>query len=89
MPNDLFDKPDELELLVPQASTKGLSAVELAEEQILSNLRDVRYIVREYPTEVVVQKYLKGRDTDKNEIFVPDYQRDLVWPESLIHNYSG
>lgn len=81
MPNDLFDKPDELELLVPQASTKGLSAVELAEEQILSNLRDVRYIVREYPTEVVVQKYLKGRDTDKNEIFVPDYQRDLVWPE--------
>lgn len=81
MSDDLFDQPDELELLAPRASTQSAVAIELAEEQIISNLRDVRYIVREYPTEVVVQKYLKGRSSDHNDIFVPDYQRDLVWPE--------
>jgi hypothetical protein len=81
MADDLFAVSDELELLAPRPSTKSVAAVELAEEQIVSNLRDVRYIVREYPTEVVVQKYLKGRNTDENDIFVPDYQRDLVWPE--------
>jgi hypothetical protein len=30
---------------------------------------------------VAVQKYLKGRNKDENEIYVPDYQRDLIWPE--------
>ena len=53
----------------------------MAEAQILKNIKDVRYIVREYPTEVVVQKYLKGRSEGENEIYVPDYQRELVWPE--------
>ena len=58
-----------------------MAAIEAAEAQIVANIRDVRYIVREYPTEVVVQKYLKGRRLGLNEIFVPDYQRDLVWPD--------
>lgn len=81
MSEELDESADELQLLTPRASSKGVLAVEQAEEQILANLRDVRYIVREYPTEVVVQKYLKGRNVDQNEIYVPDYQRDLVWPE--------
>jgi hypothetical protein len=81
MADDLFAATDEFDLLAPRASTKSASEVELAEEQIVSNLRDVRYIVREYPTEVVVQKYLKGRNAGENDIFVPEYQRDLVWPE--------
>lgn len=81
MSADLFAGQDELDQLRPRPSTKDAATIELAEEQIISNLRDVRYIVREYPTEVVVQKYLKGRNSDINEIFVPDYQRDLVWPE--------
>lgn len=81
MSTELEEIAAELQLLVPRASSKSASAIEMAEEQILKNLRDVRYIVREYPTEVVVQKYLKGRSVDQNEIYVPDYQRDLVWPE--------
>lgn len=81
MSDDLEEISDEMQLLAPRASSKGVLAIEQAEEQILANLRDVRYIVREYPTEVVVQKYLKGRSVDQNEIYVPDYQRDLVWPE--------
>lgn len=81
MVNDLFGKTDELEVVVPKPSAKAAKEIEDAEEQIISNLRDVRYIVREYPTEVVVHKYLSGREDDTNEIYVPDYQRDLIWPE--------
>lgn len=75
------DKVGDLDLFTQRVSTKNTSAVQLAEEQIISNQRDVRYIVREYPTEVLVQKYLHGRESGQNDIFVPDYQRDLVWPE--------
>lgn len=81
MSEELEETADDLQLFLPRASTKSAAAIALAEEQILQNLRDVRYIVREYPAEVVVQKYQKGRNLDQNEIYVPDYQRDLVWPE--------
>jgi Protein of unknown function DUF262 len=64
-----------------QHSSKDAAAVDAAEAQIIQNIRDVRYIVREYPAEVVVQKYLQGKETDENEIYVPDYQRELIWPE--------
>lgn len=76
-----IDDDAELQALAPRPSSKSATAIEAAEAQILKNIRDVRYLVREYPTEVVVQKYLKGRSSDQNEIYVPDYQRDLVWPE--------
>lgn len=62
-------------------SSKSAEDIEAAEAQIVSNIRGVRYIVREYPTEVVVEKYLSGIEDDENEIYVPEYQRDLVWPE--------
>ncbi|WP_438346837.1 DUF262 domain-containing protein [Methylorubrum populi] len=65
----------------PKKSTKNSAEIEAAEAQVVSNIRDVRYVVREYPTEVVVEKYLTGAGDDTNEIYVPDYQRDLVWPE--------
>lgn len=52
-----------------------------AEAQVVQNMKDVRYIVREYPVGVVVGMYLRGLEDDANEIFVPDYQRDLIWPE--------
>ncbi|HJS86634.1 MAG TPA: DUF262 domain-containing protein [Acetobacteraceae bacterium] len=62
-------------------STRSSADIEAAEAEITQNIRDIRYIVREYPAEVVVQKYLRGRKQDQNEIYVPDYQRDLVWQE--------
>ena len=69
---------DVLKQHKPQRLAREIDA---AETQITDNIKDVRYIVREYPTEVVVQKYLLGRESDENEIYVPDYQRDLVWNE--------
>lgn len=35
--------------------------------------------LREYPIEVLVQKYTDGLETDAAEIFIPDYQREFIW----------
>ena len=54
---------------------------EAAEVQIRELQRVVDYQIREYPIEVVVEKFVTGTEDGKNEIFVPNYQRDLVWAE--------
>lgn len=77
--NESDDEGDELSFGSAK-SNRPSSEIDEAEAEIVKNIKDVRYIVREYPAEVVVQKYLKGLKDDENEIYVPDYQRDLVWP---------
>lgn len=73
---------DDLDqMLQAQKPTRPLADIEAGEAQIIQNIKDVRYIVREYPAEVVIQKYLKGIAKGENEIYVPDYQRELVWPK--------
>jgi hypothetical protein len=72
---------DEAQLFQPPPSTRSAADIDAAEAQIVKNINDVRYIVREYPVEVVVQKYLSGIKSGQNEIYVPDYQRELIWPE--------
>lgn len=72
----LADQPSLFDV-IPMARTPD--EVEKAEKQIKDLQRDVDYQVREYPIEVVVQKHLLGQEEGKNELFVPDYQRDLVW----------
>lgn len=52
-----------------------------AEEQIRDEQKEVDYSIREYPLEVIVDKYQNGIEDDTNEIFIPDYQRNFVWPE--------
>jgi len=54
---------------------------EIIEQQIKEKQRSVDYDVKEYPVEIMVQKFLHGIDTDTNEIFVPAYQRAFVWDE--------
>ncbi|MEB3310225.1 MAG: DUF262 domain-containing protein [Snowella sp.] len=51
------------------------------EEQIRQQRRPVDYKTLEYPIEIIVQKYSQEEEEDKNEIFVPDYQRELVWTD--------
>jgi hypothetical protein len=75
------DDEDDLFVFPTQPSSRSAADIEAAEAEITHSLRDVRYIVREYPTEVVVQKYLKGLKKDENEIYVPGYQRELIWPD--------
>ncbi|MGE7469859.1 DUF262 domain-containing protein [Bosea sp. NPDC003192] len=80
------ESPDdeELNFLDPRSdsgSSKKEPEIAAAEAQIIQNIKDVRYIVREYPISVVVSMFLNGLEDDKNEIFIPDYQRDLIWPD--------
>ena len=52
-----------------------------AEDEIVAHHRTIDYDTREYPVEVLVQKYLRKLEEDENELFVPDYQREHTWPE--------
>lgn len=79
---DDIEVDEEEAILFPTHKPDRVPAeIDAAEQQIAQQLKDVRYIVREYPVEVVVQKYLKGRKRDENEVYVPDYQRELIWSE--------
>lgn len=52
-----------------------------AEEQVVEHHKTIDYDTREYPVEVLVQKYLNRLEEDENDLFVPDYQREHTWPE--------
>lgn len=54
---------------------------EAAEAQIREKQKPIDYDTKEYPVEILVQKYLDGRDSDTNELFIPDYQREIAWDE--------
>lgn len=54
---------------------------ENAEAEIREKREPVDYNTLEYPIEVLVQKYLDGKDEDENELFIPDYQREMTWDE--------
>lgn len=55
--------------------------LELIEKQILEEKKTVDFDTREFTIEFLVQKYLDKIDTEENDIFVPEYQRDFVWDE--------
>jgi hypothetical protein len=50
-----------------------------AEAQIAEMQKITDYEIREWPIEVLVEKFTNGRETDTSEIFIPDYQREMVW----------
>jgi hypothetical protein len=50
-----------------------------AEAQIRALKHDVDYQTKEFTVEVLVQKFVTGKEEDENEIFVPAYQRAFVW----------
>ncbi|ACB53709.1 unknown [Crocosphaera subtropica ATCC 51142] len=52
---------------------------EEAEIEIREKKKVVDYNTIEYPIEVIVDKFLEGQDDDLNELFIPDYQREMIW----------
>jgi hypothetical protein len=54
---------------------------ELAETEIREKQKPVDYDTKEYPVEVLVQKYREGLNEDINELYIPDYQREMIWPD--------
>ena len=53
-----------------------------AEAEIRDKQQQVNYDTKEYPVEILVKKYIEGIDDDTNELFIPDYQRELIWDEA-------
>lgn len=54
---------------------------ETIEYQIEEEKKSVDYDTREFTIELIVDKYLKNIESNDNEIFVPDYQREFTWDE--------
>lgn len=55
---------------------------EAAEAEIREKQKRVDYDTKEYPVEVLIQKYMEGKENETNELFIPDYQREMAWDES-------
>lgn len=51
-----------------------------AKQEILENQKQFDFDIREYPIEVLVQKFNPSKE-EEPEIFIPDYQREFVWTE--------
>lgn len=49
------------------------------DEQIQKLQKIVDYEIREYPVEIIVDKFTIGLEEDEAELFIPDYQREFVW----------
>ncbi|MCY7407078.1 MAG: DUF262 domain-containing protein [Alkalinema sp. CAN_BIN05] len=54
-----------------------------AEAEIRDKQKPIDYVTKEYPVEILVQKYTHGLADDTNELFIPDYQRELVWGDAI------
>ncbi|SEK99998.1 DUF262 domain-containing protein [Nitrosovibrio tenuis] len=52
-----------------------------AEVQIRELKHNVDYSTKEFTIEVIVDKYMEGKEEDENEIFIPTYQRAFVWTD--------
>ncbi|MDJ1180572.1 DUF262 domain-containing protein [Roseofilum sp. BLCC_M91] len=55
---------------------------EAAEIEIREKQKVIDYDTKEYPVEVLVKKYREGLEEDTNELYIPDYQRDMIWEEN-------
>nr|WP_315002741.1 DUF262 domain-containing protein [uncultured Campylobacter sp.] len=55
--------------------------IDKLEKEIENGQRNVSYDTKEYTIEIIVKKYLENLDKDKNEFFVPDYQREFTWDD--------
>lgn len=53
--------------------------ISIAEEQIDQRKQEIDYDTRELALEFIVNKYLEKDDTGFSAIYIPEYQRQLVW----------
>ena len=53
-----------------------------AEIEIRDKQQEINYDTKQYPVEILVKKYMEGINDDTNKLFIPDYQRELVWDDA-------
>lgn len=66
---------------MPQASLPIVDEHRAAalDAQVQEMQKVIDFEIREYPVEVIVDKFVTGLERDEAELFVPDYQREFVW----------
>lgn len=58
------------------------------ENEIIDKQRKSEFDTSEYPVEVIVSKFQTNLlDTDKAELFIPDYQREYIWPPNKASEF--
>lgn len=61
---------------------KDYIAMSAIEEQIQEQRKEVDFDTREFTIQILVNKYLDNIDSDENELYVPEYQREFVWDDT-------
>ncbi|EIK98303.1 hypothetical protein PMM47T1_03529 [Pseudomonas sp. M47T1] len=77
-------KSDDIKAVV---MSKMESLRVLAENAIRHAQKNISYSTREFPIETILQKYQEGLDSDTNELFIPDYQRDYKWDDKTLSRF--
>lgn len=54
---------------------------EMADAEIRRHQRQIDFSTKEFTVEHIVRLYSDELEDDKNELFIPDYQRDFKWDE--------
>lgn len=62
-----------------QLQLTGSDKATIVDQQIEELQKITDYEIKEWPIGVLVEKFTNGRETDESEIFIPDYQREMVW----------
>jgi Protein of unknown function DUF262 len=63
----------------PQLQLIDSERATCVDQQIEELQKITDYEIKEWPIGVLVEKFTSGRETDESEIFIPDYQRSMVW----------
>lgn len=60
----------------------------LIEKEIEENQRKNDFDITDFPIEVIVSKFTQGLlDSDKAELFIPDYQREYIWDKKKASEF--
>lgn len=78
----LLNKPAKV-VNMPQTSEITDEMREAAEAEIKEKQKPVDYNTKEYPIDILIKMYSEGLDDDTNELFIPDYQREMRWSEDM------
>ena len=49
--------------------------------EIRDKQKQINYDTKQYPVEILVQKYMEGINAHTNKLIIPDYQREIVWDD--------
>ena len=65
--------------IVKVLTSKMKDSFQLIEKNIEEQRKSVSFDMREFTLEFYVKKYLEDLDSDKNELYIPEYQREFIW----------